>query len=51
MLFALVIINLMQDEVIISLCGPYPKDFVDLDIPSNPNFVFENDVITKASII
>ena len=34
----------MQDEVVISLCGPYPKDFVDLDIPSNPNFVFENDV-------
>lgn len=34
----------MQDEVIISLCGPYPKDFVDLDIPSNPNFVFENDI-------
>ena len=22
----------------------YPKDFVDLDIASDPNFVFENDV-------
>lgn len=34
----------MQDELVISLCGEYPKDFVDLDIASNPNFVFENDV-------
>ena len=34
----------MQDEVVISLCGPYPKDYVDLDIASDPNFVFENDI-------
>ena len=44
MLFSLVIINLMQDELVISLCGEFPKDFVDLDIASDPNFVFENDV-------
>ena len=33
----------MNENVIINLCGEFPKDFVNLDINSDPNFVFKND--------
>ena len=26
------------------LCGEYPADFIDIEIESNPNFVFKNDL-------
>ena len=33
----------MNENVIINLCGEFPKDFVNVDINSDPNFVFKND--------
>ncbi len=32
-----------KEDIVIKLCGNYPKDFESIDIQSNPNFVFEND--------
>ena len=31
-------------ELIVSLCGEYPADFIEIDILSNPNYIFENDI-------
>lgn len=33
----------IDKTLIESFCGSYPADFVDIDILSNPNFIFEND--------
>ncbi len=33
----------MNKNKVTTICGDYPKDFVNEDIASNPNFVFEND--------
>jgi hypothetical protein len=35
---------MVEDELIVKICGKYPEDFVDIDINSNPNYIFENDV-------
>jgi hypothetical protein len=32
-----------EKTIVESFCGIYPTDFVNIDILSNPNFVFEND--------
>ena len=24
-------------------CGPYPSDFIDIDISNDPSFIFQND--------
>jgi hypothetical protein len=34
---------MVEDELIINICGKHPEDFVDIDINSNPNYIFEND--------
>ena len=36
--------KLADKELIVSLCGEYPADFVEIDISSNPNYIFENDI-------
>lgn len=33
----------MSKEKIISLCGQYPPGFEEVDILSNPDFIFSND--------
>jgi len=33
-----------ENELIVNICGKYPEDFVDVDINSNPNYIFENDI-------
>lgn len=25
-------------------CGPYPSDFIDIDISNDPSFIFQNDI-------
>ena len=32
-----------KKEIVIKICGEYPENFVEVDILSNPNFIFEND--------
>ena len=34
----------MSNESVLSICGDYPSDFVKIDIGSDPNFVFVNDL-------
>ena len=36
--------KLADKELIVSLCGEYPADFVEIDISSNQNYIFENDI-------
>ena len=28
-------------------CGPYPSDFIDIDISNDPSFIFQNDIRAK----
>ena len=39
----------MSKEKIISLCGQYPPGFEEVDILSNPDFIFSNDPTTILS--
>lgn len=34
----------LSDNEIINLCGEFPINFKEIDIASNPDFVFENDL-------
>lgn len=33
----------MDNNLVVSLCGEYPSDFIKVDVISNPDFVFTND--------
>mgnify|MGYP003682460053 CR=1 FL=1 len=35
---------MVEEELIVKICGEYPQSFVDVDINSDPNFIFENDI-------
>ena len=37
-------ILMVEEELIVKICGEYPHSFVDFDINSDPNFIFENDI-------
>jgi len=37
-------LNQLSDDEIINICGEYPDGFEAVDILSDPNFVFKNDV-------
>lgn len=39
---------MVEEELIVKICGEYPQSFVDLDINSDPNFIFENDINYEA---
>ena len=34
----------LSDNEIVNLCGEFPENFIEIDIASNPDFVFENDL-------
>lgn len=39
---------MVEKDLIIRICGDYPENFVEVDINSNPNFIFENDMNYEA---
>jgi len=34
---------MQNNKIVEMICGAFPNNFVDEDIASNPNFIFEND--------
>tara|TARA_Y100000992_G_C21125615_1_gene424099 strand:- start:400 stop:711 length:312 start_codon:yes stop_codon:yes gene_type:complete len=34
---------MVEREVVIQICGEYPADYKEVDISSDPNYVFVND--------
>ena len=34
--------KLLIDDVV-NFCGEYPENFINIDISSNPDYVFKND--------
>tara|TARA_B100001057_G_scaffold430351_1_gene457050 strand:+ start:3886 stop:4224 length:339 start_codon:yes stop_codon:yes gene_type:complete len=38
----------LPENEIINLCGEFPNNFQEIDIASNPDFIFENDIEYEA---
>ncbi len=38
----------ISENEIINLCGEFPENFQEIDIASNPDFIFENDIAYEA---
>lgn len=34
----------MEKDIVIQICGTYPKNFLPASIDNDPNYVFENDI-------